>query len=78
MPKLDVAKYCRLNDDICALDEYSKTIEDDDIQIYYNDKWIAYTMYKKYANEDEDAQIKEFAKLVGRRAIETILLFRKP
>ena len=74
-PKLDISKYSRLNGNLNAVDEDARNIKDEDIQIYYNDRWIDYKMYKKYADEEEDSDIKEFAKLVGK--CDKMLLFRK-
>jgi len=77
-PKLDKSKYSRLNDDLTAIDQDAHEIADTEINIYCSNKWLDYEMFKDVlGSTEEDEEVYEYSKLVGRRVTTAMLLFRK-
>ena len=75
VPKLNVSKYSRFEDDKDMIDQDAKDINDNEIMILHQRKVLTYQSYKTRSNSHDD-EVKEFASLVGRKNTKNILLFR--
>nr|XP_034176412.1 arginyl-tRNA--protein transferase 1 isoform X1 [Osmia lignaria] len=76
--KLDKQKYCRLNDDIDAIDE-DGVVDVRKVLILYRRAAMPYQIYKRQSQrvkQEEENEIKEYASLVGMKCAQRLLLYR--
>ena len=78
LPKLEVTKYCRFEDNPNAIDSNGHNISDSEIKILYKGYSLSFSEYKtlKTTDNNEEQEVKEYAKLVGRKASQKMLLYR--
>ncbi|CAG2164796.1 unnamed protein product [Oppiella nova] len=76
VPKLDLTKYSRFEDNPNAMDSDSKSLTDAEIKILYNSTDMSLLVYKtvRAIDRNEEKQIKEYAKLIGRKSTLKILV----
>lgn len=90
MTKLDQSKYCRLDPDSNKLDEDAQNISHTDIEVLYSTNGMTtfdFYLTLKQSGEDGEEEttqseldktiekVEEYAKLVGRKAVKSILLY---
>ncbi|KAK2584280.1 hypothetical protein KPH14_006682 [Odynerus spinipes] len=77
--KLDKEKYCRLNEDIDAIDE-DGIIDINKILILYGEIAMPYRIYKTRVHKEivkqEEDELKEYASLVGMKCAQSLLIYR--
>ncbi|KAK9506616.1 hypothetical protein O3M35_008515 [Rhynocoris fuscipes] len=76
IPKLNLVKYSRLNDDESAVCEDSN-ISLNQVLILWNHTAMTYGTYKSRSRKQDENEVKEYAELVGKRASQNMLLFRE-
>lgn len=74
-PLLDKSKYCRLEQDDCREDG-NKVSNLDDVLILYNRKVTTYKRYRELKGDSDRPEVEEYASLVGRKNVKSILLYR--
>ncbi|BES87555.1 Golgi SNAP receptor complex member 1 [Nesidiocoris tenuis] len=74
-PKLDVSKYARLNEDIRAEND-NTIINLGDVLVLWRNVAMTQETYKHKSRANDDSQVMEYAQRVGRRAAESMLLYR--
>ncbi|KAK8391328.1 hypothetical protein O3P69_017143 [Scylla paramamosain] len=75
-PKLDKAKYCRLNDNVSAVD-VNGLVDINKILVLHNRNLVRYGDYQShFADDDEEEEVKEYASLVGAKSAYTLFLCR--
>ncbi len=77
--KLDVMKYSRFEDNPNVIDSAANDIKDKEIMVLYERQVMSYQQYKssrKHISPKEDQQVKEYAKLIGRKCSQHILLYK--
>uniref|UniRef100_A0A0A9W6C3 Arginyl-tRNA--protein transferase 1 n=1 Tax=Lygus hesperus TaxID=30085 RepID=A0A0A9W6C3_LYGHE len=74
-PKLDVSRYARLNEDIRAESE-NTIVQLGDVLVLWRNVAMTQEAYKHKSRANDDSQIMEYAQRVGRRAAESMLLYR--
>ncbi|XP_053524374.1 arginyl-tRNA--protein transferase 1 isoform X8 [Artibeus jamaicensis] len=76
LPALENSKYCRFNQDPKAVDE-GRSQEPDRVQVFYRKAIMPYGVYKKQRRDaSEEADVLQYASLVGQACAERMLLFR--
>ncbi|KAM5321053.1 arginyl-tRNA--protein transferase 1 isoform 8-T8 [Glossophaga mutica] len=76
LPALENSKYCRFNQDPKAVDE-GRSKEPDRVQVFYKKAIMPYGVYKKQRRDaSEEADVLQYASLVGQACAERMLLFR--
>ena len=75
--KIKQLKSPDLEEDANIVDEEGSNIVDQDILILYKHTLLTLTQYKKYRKLNDDDEIYEYAKLVGRKCTKKILLYRE-
>ncbi|KAM9197917.1 LOW QUALITY PROTEIN: arginyl-tRNA--protein transferase 1 [Dugong dugon] len=76
LPLLENSKYCRFNQDPEAVDE-GRSKDPDRLQVFYKKAIMPYGVYKKRQRDpSEEATVLQYARLVGQRCAESMLLFR--
>ncbi|XP_014237021.1 arginyl-tRNA--protein transferase 1 [Trichogramma pretiosum] len=73
LPKLDVSKYSRLNEDITVKDEDGNATADE-VLILWNNKVLPFHIFKAFcADQSTEGYVDEFAKLVGKTCLKKML-----
>ncbi|XP_035883306.1 arginyl-tRNA--protein transferase 1 isoform X4 [Phyllostomus discolor] len=76
LPALESSKYCRFNQDPGAVDE-GRSTEPDRVQVFYRRAVLPYGVYRKQRRDaGEEADVLQYASLVGQACSERMLLFR--
>ncbi|XP_053779353.1 arginyl-tRNA--protein transferase 1 isoform X3 [Desmodus rotundus] len=76
LPALENSKYCRLNRDPKAVDE-GRSKEPDRLQVLYKKAILPYGVYRRQRRDaSEEADVLQYAGLVGQACSERMLLFR--
>ncbi|XP_045710061.1 arginyl-tRNA--protein transferase 1 isoform X1 [Phyllostomus hastatus] len=76
LPALESSKYCRFNQDPRAVDE-GRSTEPDRVQVFYRKAILPYGVYRKQRRDaGEEADVLQYASLVGQACSERMLLFR--
>lgn len=75
-PLLDVNKYCRFEEDPKKGDE-NAVRNLDEVFILYKRTVIPYRRYRSIKGDDDQAEVREFASLVGRNSLKKLFLYRK-
>ncbi|RWS04720.1 Arginyl-tRNA--protein transferase 1-like protein [Dinothrombium tinctorium] len=74
---LDACKYQRLEADLNKLDEDGTNVTDEDILILFRKNAMPYSIYKFISgNDEEEEEVKEYAKLIGNKCSKEMLLYR--
>ncbi|KAL7288840.1 hypothetical protein TKK_0016815 [Trichogramma kaykai] len=73
LPKLDVSKYSRLNEDLTVKDEDGNATADE-VLILWNNKVLPFHIFKAFcADQSTEGYVDEFAKLVGKTCLKKML-----
>ncbi|CAL1270382.1 unnamed protein product [Larinioides sclopetarius] len=76
-PLLDVSKYSRLEEDPTKEDA-NGVVNLNDVLVLYDKTSMNYPVYKNLnKNADDEDEVREYAKLVGRKCYQKMLLFRE-
>lgn len=79
-PKLDVNKYSRFNDDPAQMDVDGEEVDQANVGVLHQSTVMTYGIYKmlyKREEEEDDAQVHEYASLVGKKCSKEMLLYRE-
>ncbi|KAJ8681681.1 hypothetical protein QAD02_017473 [Eretmocerus hayati] len=75
LPKLDVSKYSRLNDDASAVDE-NRDVDIGLVLILFRKKVMAYGAFKTFLEDDTlEEEIKEYSSLVGKECASSMFYY---
>ncbi|XP_011497471.1 PREDICTED: arginyl-tRNA--protein transferase 1 isoform X2 [Ceratosolen solmsi marchali] len=74
LPKLDISKYSRLNEDSSAIDE-DGIVDIQQVLVLYHNKAMAYGVYRYVQNKLIDDEIKEYASLIGKKCALNMLYY---
>ncbi|XP_036915501.1 arginyl-tRNA--protein transferase 1 isoform X2 [Sturnira hondurensis] len=76
LPALENSKYCRFNQDPKAVDD-GRSKEPDRVQVFYRKAVMPYGVYRKQRRDaGDEAEVRQYAGLVGQACSERMLLFR--
>ncbi|RWS25819.1 Arginyl-tRNA--protein transferase 1-like protein [Leptotrombidium deliense] len=73
---LDKNEYNRLQSDQSVTDEDINGIGDEDILILFDNQLVTYSVYKLMTGSEDQAEVYEFAKLMGKNCVSNVLLYR--
>ncbi|XP_063589964.1 arginyl-tRNA--protein transferase 1-like isoform X1 [Penaeus indicus] len=76
VPKLDIAKYCRFNDDPSAVDE-NGDVDLKQILVLHERELMKYSTFQLLNQDTEDEEeVREYASLVGAKSAYSMVLYR--
>ncbi|XP_047497509.1 arginyl-tRNA--protein transferase 1-like isoform X2 [Penaeus chinensis] len=76
VPKLDIAKYCRFNDDSSAVDE-NGDVDLKQILVLHERELMKYSTFQLLNHDTEDEEeVREYATLVGAKSAYSMVLYR--
>ncbi|XP_042885737.1 arginyl-tRNA--protein transferase 1-like isoform X2 [Penaeus japonicus] len=75
VPKLNIAKYCRFNEDLSAVDE-NGDVDLKQILVLHDRELMRYSTFQLLSQDTEEEEVREYGTLVGAKSAYSMVLYR--